>query len=282
MIKPIVMASFSNNLIGGINYRIRKMFNRRYRVFDIGWFKEKKLKHQRDLEVKTHLYKGKYTVHFRDATEFLVSIDELFINEFYKFRPATERPRIIDCGSYIGTSILYFKINYPHAVVSGFEPDPSNYGLLQRNLRDWGFADTQVENAAIWVNNDGITFRSSGNMSSSISEEGAGGAVERVRTFRLRDLLDGEVDFLKIDIEGAELPVLRDCSDRLNNVKNLFVEYHGRYDKPGELNEILDILLRNGFTYCVREGSLIHQKPFWDADVKYEWDMLLNIFAFRR
>ena len=83
-------------------------------------------------------------------------------------------------------------------------------------------------------------------------------------------------------VGAPELPVLRDCSDRLKNVKNLFVEYHGTYDKPAELNEILDILLRQGFTYCVREGAIIHSKPFWDMDVKYEWDMLLNIFAFRR
>ena len=26
-----------------------------------------------------------------------------------------DRPKIIDCGSYIGTSILYFKVNYPNA-----------------------------------------------------------------------------------------------------------------------------------------------------------------------
>ena len=40
------MAIFTNNLIGGIQYRIKRMFNRRYRVFDIGWLEEKKLKHE--------------------------------------------------------------------------------------------------------------------------------------------------------------------------------------------------------------------------------------------
>jgi len=33
---------------------------------------------------------------------------------------------------------------------------------------------------------------------------------------------------LKIDIEGAEYDVLKDCEDSLENVKNIFVEYHSK------------------------------------------------------
>jgi FkbM family methyltransferase len=276
------MALFLKNLIGGIKYRVKKTFYRRYAVFDIGWFEEKRLKHQKDYRLKHHLYKGKYKIVFRDANEFLVSIDELFINEFYKFRSDTDRPKIIDCGSYIGTSILYFKDNYPNAIVTGYEPDPSNYSLLRLNLDNWAFNDTEVLNAAIWINDEGISFKSAGNMSSSIemdAKETHG--REKVKTVRLRELLNEEIDFLKIDIEGAELPVLMDCSDKLKNVRNLFIEYHGKYKKISELNQILDILLRNDFKYCIKEGSVIHSKPFWDKDIKFEYDMLLNIFAFR-
>jgi len=270
------------NLLGGIKYRTRKMFHRPFRVFDIGWLEEKRLKHQADTSIKQHLYKGKYNIYFRDAPEFMVSIQELFIDELYKFKPETTRPKIIDCGSYIGTSILYFKTNYPQATVTGFEPDATNYSLLSRNLEGWGFQDIQVVNAAIWINNDGITFNSAGNMSSKIEAGGNDAAdMKKVKTVRLNELLNEPVDFLKIDIEGAELPVLKDCSDKLKNVKNLFVEYHGKFEKPSELNDILDILLKNNFKYCVREGNVSHPRPFWDKDEKFEHDMLLNIFAFR-
>ena len=119
-------------------------------------------------------------------------------------------------------------------------------------------------------------------MSSRINTEHTGENGEVVvKCVRLSDLLNEEVDFLKIDIEGAELPVLRDCGDKIKNVKNLFVEYHGKYDKLSELNEMLDILIRNGFKYCIREGSIIHSKPFWDKDAKVKYDLLLNIFALR-
>ncbi len=276
------MAFLLENITRGFGNRISKIFHRPYRVFNIGWVKEKILKHQSDTSLKHHLYRKKYKIAFRDANEFLVSIDELFIKEFYKFRPDTERPKIIDCGSYIGTSILYFKVNYPNAIVTGFEPDPSNYSLLKLNLDNWAFNDTKAVNAAIWINNESISFSSAGNMSSKINTDHTGENGEvMVKCVRLSDLLNEEVDFLKIDIEGAELPVLRDCGDKIKNVKNLFVEYHGKYDKLSELNETLDILIRNGFKYCIKEGSIIHSKPFWDKNTKVKYDMLLNIFAFR-
>jgi hypothetical protein len=64
----------------------------------------------------------------------------------------------------------------------------------------------------------------------------------------LRDLLDSPVDFLKIDIEGAEYAVLKDCRDRLQNVRNLFVEYHAAPDEPQRLNEMLSWFSEAGFS----------------------------------
>ena len=271
------------NLGRGISQRVRKMFYRPYSVFDIGWAKEKILKHQTDTSsLKYHLYKNKYKITFTDGPTFLMSINELFINEFYKFRTNKNCPKIIDCGSYIGTSILYFKINYPNAIVIGFEPDEKNYSLLKTNLDNWNFSDTEAANAAIWINNESIAFNSAGNMSSRIETTvDENDSKKIVKCVRLKDLLNEEVDFLKIDIEGAEFAVLNDCSDNLKNVKNLFVEYHGKYSELFKLNEILEILLHNNFKYYIKEGNIVYPNPFWDKNKIGEYDMLLNIFAFK-
>ena len=277
------MPNILANLGKRINHNIKKMFYRPYSIFDIGWAKEKILKHQTDIiSLKHHLYLNKYKIAFKDGPTFLMSIDELFIKEFYKFRTNKERPKIIDCGSYIGTSILYFKVNYPNAIIKGFEPDKENYFLLKSNLDNWNFSDTTVLNAAIWINDGNISFNSVGNMSSRIEtdvEENQNKAI--VKCVRLKDLLYEEIDFLKIDIEGAELAVLQDCSDKLKNVNNLFVEYHGNYNEMVKLNEILEILLQNNFKYYIKEGNAVYSKPFWDTSKIGEYDMLLNIFAFR-
>lgn len=275
------MANVFKNLGNGISHRIKKMLYRPYSTFDIGWAKEKFLKHQTDTSsLKHHLYQNKYKVAFTDGPTFLMSVDELFINEFYKFRTDRDHPKIIDCGSYIGTSILYFKVNYPNASVTGFEPDEKNFSILKSNLDNWNFSDTNVINAAIWVNNEGVSFNAVGNMSSKI-ETGIGNNKTIIRSVRLKDLLNEDIDFLKIDIEGAEYAVLKDCSNNLKNIQKLFVEYHGKYDEMFKLNEILDILLENNFKYYIKEGNVVYSKPFWDKDKIGEYDMLLNIFAFR-
>lgn len=271
------------NLGGGVKHRLKKLFSNPYDVFDISIGKQKLLKHQTDLEqLKFHTYRGKYEVVFKDSLTFLMSINELFIQEFYKFSTQNPQPRIIDCGSYIGTSLLYFKTHYPGAIITGFEPDNKNFALLKQNTDNWKFENVSIYNAAIWINNGTINFNSEGNMSSRIEEDTPEANDSGVTCFRLKDMLNETVDFLKVDIESAEYVVLKDCRDQLRNVKNLFVEYHGVYNESYKLNEILDILLENDFQYYIKEGTTIYNSPFFDKRRNGDYDIILNIFAFRR
>ena len=64
---------------------------------------------------------------------------------------------------------------------------------------------------------------------------------------RLRNLLERKVQLLKLDIEGAELEVLRDCGARLQNVERLFVEHHSFLGRPQQLGEFFGILEAAGF-----------------------------------
>lgn len=276
------MAYLLNNLYNGFRYRIKKIFHRPFSVFNIGWTKEKILKHQTGKKLRYHLYKKKYKVAFTESLTFLMSIEELFIKEFYKFKTDKRRPKIIDCGSYIGTSILFFKINYPDADVIGFEPDKTNYSILKLNTDNWKFRDIVIFNAAIWITDGNISFNSAGNMSSKIEmNSGVVDEKSNIKCVRLKNLLNEEIDFLKIDIEGAEFAVLNDCADNLKNVNNLFIEYHGNYNEMFKLNGILDILLKAKFKYYIKEGNAVYDKPLWERDKKVDYDMLLNIFAFK-
>jgi hypothetical protein len=106
-----------------------------------------------------------------------------------------------------------------------------------------------------------------------------GNAVD-VRTARLRNYLTTPIDFLKLDIEGVEYEVLKDCKDLLPNVKNLFIEYHVMAEEEQKLDEILSWVSAAGFRYYIKEAWDNVTHPFM-KDYKDYYQMQLNIFCYR-
>src|SRR6185295_6208291 len=74
---------------------------------------------------------------------------------------------------------------------------------------------------------------------------------QTVATVPLSEYLSEPVDFLKLNIEGFELPVLEEAEAQLGNVRELVLEYHGWPTGEQRLGEILSLLDRNGFRYLV-------------------------------
>jgi FkbM family methyltransferase len=58
------------------------------------------------------------------------------------------------------------------------------------------------------------------------------------------------IDLLKIDIEGFEYGVLRDCIDRRIPIQQICVEFHHFFEdiSPGETLRTMHLLKRAGFT----------------------------------
>lgn len=270
-----------------IKTRYTKLFKSPYRKFNINWFQEKRYKHGNKNKKYKHIVKNGVAVHFSDPQAFLFSVKELFIDEIYKFSPDSATPKIIDCGANIGMSILFFKLNYPGAKIIAFEPDLHNYLITKQNIDSWKYSDIELEQKAVWIHNEQISFNQLSDMGSYIVPEdqqatGSDNNITRVDCVRLKNLLNTETDFLKLDIEGAEYDVIKDCRNSLSNVKNLFIEYHGNYNEMHKLTEILDIVTEQGFAYYIKEAGIIYGRPFFDKERKnYGYDVQLNIFCFR-
>lgn len=96
----------------------------------------------------------------------------------------------------------------------------------------------------------------------------------------LDDLIgDDEVDFLKIDIEGAELDVISG-SKKLNRVKQMFIEYHSFIDAPQELSRLLSMLENSGFRYYT-DRVYSPQASYFQITSNQGMDLQLRIFATR-
>jgi FkbM family methyltransferase len=217
-----------------------------------------------------------------DSFWYLHSLNEIFVEEVYRFSPATETPYILDCGANIGLSVIYFKRLFPKAKIVAFEPDVQIGGLLKRNLQTFGYADVLMENKAVWTAETVLNFSANGGVSGRISEEPRGqGNVVSVPAVRLRDYLTEQIDFLKIDIEGPEVAVLKDCADLLHNVQHLFVEYHSDPAKEQELDQLLSILKTAGFRVYIKEAWNNLPLPFMNKNYRPFFDLQLNIFAYR-
>src|SRR6476469_10152941 len=127
-----------------------------------------------------------------------------------------------------------------------------------------------------------LSYEYEGTMSSKIVFDRKEKTSKLTKAIRLKDYLNRKIDFLKIDIEGAEYQVLCDVSDNLSFVKNLFVEYHGMFGQVSELSELFDLFSKNGFRYYIKEATPVYETPFLrDKKNSILYDIQLNIFCFR-
>lgn len=218
-------------------------------------------------------------VAFSDKDGFLHSLQELFVDEVYRFDSDRSDPHIIDAGANIGLSVLYFKQRFPDATIIAYEPDPQMFDLLRRNTA--GLSGVELRNAAAWAEDTELTFYSEGSLAGSTEIDFLNkGRSVTVRAERLRDAIaDRPVDFLKIDIEGAENDVLPDIADALDRVGLLFFEYHGSAARPQRLGALLQMVSDKGFRYVIN-GAHGARLPFVEI-VPHGFELQLNVSCFR-
>lgn len=223
------------------------------------------------------------TFQVADGMSFYYSYKEIFEEEIYKFQANSKSPLIIDCGCNYGTSILYFKHLYPDAEVIGFEPDPIIFKYAKANVTRYGLKKVTLENKGLWKEENTLRFASEGADGGRLSFEEVNkpSKIVMVETVLLSRYLENkQIDFLKIDIEGAEVDVLLESEKHLNNVSNIFVEYHSFAGHGQRLDILLSLLTRNGFRYQIeRVGKTRY--PFLHKTAESIMDLQLNIFAFR-
>ena len=266
-----------------INSFIQKLLFKKspYREVGIGWIQEKIIKHRQTISPKSITISGKKVNYLRDE-EIVHCLKEIFFEKAYAFETKKLNPYIIDCGSHIGMSILYYKKVFKNAIIKGFEPDKVNFEILNKNIAEWGFNDIEVLPNPVWNNDEEIIFETAGAMGGKINKnQNTDQLSQRLKAIRLADLLVQEIDFLKIDIEGAEFEVLMDCKDKLHFVKNLFIEFHSNFQEEHKLIEILSVLKKSGFNFYIKEANNIYPIPFSKKKSNSPFDIQLNIFATR-
>lgn len=273
------MPNFFTNLLNGVVGRIKNTFDSPYKKAGLNWFSIKYLKHLPYGKPGIYHLNG-IKIHYHNGPELFHSLVEIFVEDIYDISFSHPRPYILDCGANIGLASIYLKRKYPEAIIVAFEPDANNFGLLSKNINQMNWKDIEIRQEAIWKEDCLLDFSSDGTLGSKIATS-APTQTGNTQAIRLKNLLNRKIDFLKLDIEGAETEVLRDCASELSCIEHLFIEFHGHFNKMQELNDVLQLVTAAGFSYYIKEATSVYATPFNRSDRKMMYDLQLNIFCFK-
>lgn len=274
-----------NNLVANITKGVIGKFQKKRKKSEydsISWFKEKLLKHQDDVNVKQIDLKH-FKLFYKRPYEVLHTYKEIFENEIYRFSAEVNMPVIFDCGANIGLSAIYFKLLYPDSTVVAFEPDNNNFELLKKNIELNNLKNVELHKKAVWIKDGNIFFEANESEASRISEENADNTT-LVECIKLASFLSHyqKIDFLKMDIEGAEDRVIHDCRDVLPNIQNMFIEYHGKTTETEKLTKMLSLFEEKGFLVYIKNAADELKHPFIEKETSYKYDVQLNIFCYKK
>jgi len=202
---------------------------------------------------------------FFDYFSLACMFETVFVFRDYAFRAQNGRPLILDCGSNIGLSVLFFKRQFPESRVIAFEPDAETFALLRQNAESHQWQGVELHNRAVHARAGTLEFRHDpalpGSPCMSAHNERLPG-TRSVEAVALSAFIDDEVDFLKLDVEGAELAVLEELAraGKLRQIREMAVEYH-HHMAPGEdrFSEFLKLLEEHGFGYALHDTP---ERPF--------------------
>jgi FkbM family methyltransferase len=160
-----------------------------------------------------------------------------FLQDLYDQILASGRqPLIVDCGSNIGASVLWFLTRYPRAHILAIEPALDNFELLRANCAD---LDVDLRQAGV-AGQDGYARLTDPGQGSLAYRTIPAGPEAELRMFALTTLLASKpstayVPFLlKLDIEGAENTLFDgDCS-AIDQFPLIIMEPHD-WLLPGQL-----------------------------------------------
>jgi FkbM family methyltransferase len=213
---------------------------------------------------------------FPDAASFLSAYEEIFVDRIYAFESKNPRPRILDLGANVGVSVLFFKKLHPEARITAYEPDPQIFAYLERNVAAFGLRDVELRNAAVWTESTTLAFSPDG------ADAGRVGAGElRVPAVAISEVLgDEHIDFLKMDIEGAENQVLPAMRAQLRNVEHVFVEYHSPAAERQRIGDVIGALTDAGFRLSIQTIKSA-RSPLAGARDEGDFDLQANVFGWR-
>lgn len=152
---------------------------------------------------------------------------------------------VVDCGAHHGMlSILFARAVTASGKVIAFEGLPSNARVIEENCKLNAFENVTVYPYGVSSKPGSSSYHM--NFGNIVTDATATGTSSDVTLVRLDDMLSAEprVDFIKIDVEGHELEVLKGGQATFARLPTFDLEVHSFMfaDRLGMVKEMLDLI----------------------------------------
>lgn len=175
----------------------------------------------------------------------------------------TKHDVFYDIGSNVGLYTCFLSQIVDQTVA--FEPHPANLERLKENIKLNNLENVTVRSEAL-SNTDGTAELAipgadvAGEGTHTLRDDSDNASIE-IKTARGDSICENlpTPDVMKIDVEGAELSVLRGFEETLEECRLIYCETHpGKLEERGEsVEDVLDVFSRRGFetTDLTERGS---------------------------
>ena len=174
-------------------------------------------------------------------------LEEIFFDEAYK--PALsgtigEIRQIIDLGANTGFSTRLWQLKFPDARIIAVEPDEANMKMCRQNLlKETTGNQPQLVQACVSGTSRRVSLdRSRGSWRFAMHEADEA-EEELIEALTLPQIMaesrmEGTIDLVKCNIEGAEEELFAHCDEWIGRVKRLAVQVHYPYTSERLLEDL--------------------------------------------
>jgi FkbM family methyltransferase len=186
---------------------------------------------------RAFLYPSQRHISLRLGTSDFDCLKQVFLNGEYD-TPFKISPKfIVDAGANVGMATLFLAAKFPGAQIFSLEPEASNFKMLQQNCS--GLPNVTLLQAALWPSSGTVFIQDTGadkwsfTVTNSQNQQHSSGGLPAVSLPELMAKAgSNQIDYLKLDIEGAELELFSESTESwLNNVGVIAIELHDKFRK---------------------------------------------------
>jgi len=210
--------------------------------------------------------KNNFKIKIRVNSTDLMALTHVWLIEEYSYPgfEIKENDLIIDIGAHIGLFSLHSSQYCKNGKILSFEPVKENYELLVENIRLNKIKNIYPFNMAVSENDSDVTLFLNKDESGHSMFSSEGESI-KVKSTSLKTIFEENklqnCNFLKLDCEGAEYPIIDSLSrEHFNKIEKMIIEYHLADTKP-ELLTTLKSKLKT-FSYSIHIKTLFSDIGF--------------------